>query len=171
MNQTPQPSALSEAHDGVVRNPPEMDTVNCAQANHRNQISLSPSPISQSDCAVEMQSRSHDPNTNMPDFNGQPTLLPASHGERPKSSDLRDSISKPTDSGLSTQSPRQSRSLSAWPLKLRYLPWNTDAHPNTQSILSFALCYYFIIASLICLFAFLLYIFPSPLLDLSSFRK
>ncbi|PUU72666.1 hypothetical protein B9Z19DRAFT_893454, partial [Tuber borchii] len=73
-------------------------------------------------------------------------------------SDLGDSVSKPTDSGLSTQSPWWSQPFSIPPLKLWHPPRRTDAHSNTQSILLFAVSRSFIIASLICLFAFLLYI-------------
>jgi len=47
-------------------------------------------------------------------------------------------------------------SLSIWSLELWYPPRKTDALPNTQSTLSFAVDRSFIIASLICLFAFLL---------------
>ncbi|PUU75105.1 hypothetical protein B9Z19DRAFT_898418, partial [Tuber borchii] len=85
--------------------------------------------------------------------------------------DLGDSISKSADSDLSTPSSKWSQALSIWPLRLLYPPWKTDARPNTQSLLSFSIDQYFILASLICLFAFLLYILPSPSLDLFSFRK
>ncbi|PUU78390.1 hypothetical protein B9Z19DRAFT_1084195 [Tuber borchii] len=92
------------------------------------------------------------------DFNGQSAPLPSSHHERPQLSDLKDSVSKPTDGGLSTKSLWSSRPFPVRPLKLWHPPRKTDAHPNTQSILSFAVGRSFIIASLICLFAFLLYI-------------
>ena len=171
ISQTPQSLALPELRYGVVRIPPEQNTANCAQADSGGQISFSPSSMPQNECVAEMQFRSHDPNTDMTDFSGQLAPLPASHHNSPHLSDLGDPVSKPTDSGLSTQSPRRPQPFSIWPLKLWYPPRKTDTHPNTQSILSFAVGRSFIIASLICLFAFLLYTFPSPLLDISFFCK
>ena len=53
------------------------------------------------------------------------------------------------------------------PLKLRHPPWKLDAHPNAQIILSCPVGRSFIIASLI--FAFLLYIFPRVIYNLSTF--
>ena len=170
MNQTPRPFALPEVHYEVVRNPPERDTVNYAQANYSSPISPSPSAMPHNDFVVEMQARSHDLDADMTDFHGQPAPLMTSHHERSQLSGLKDSLSKPTDGCLSTQSPRRSHPLSTWPLNLWYPPQKTDAHPHTQSILPFALGRSFITAFPICIFAFLLYILPPPLLDISSFH-
>jgi len=170
-NQTPQPPALSEEHNAVVSIPPERGNVNCAAADRDSPTSLPPSSMTRDKCVVGMQFRSHDSNTDMKDFNGQPEPLPATHHQQPRLSDLGDSIPRPVDSGPSTQSPRLPQSLSIWPPEFLYPPQKTDAHPNTQSIFLFAVDRPFIIASLICLFAFLLYVFPFSSPDIFSFRK
>ena len=170
-NQTPQPLALSEEHDTIVSIQQERGNVNCVAADRGSPTSLPPSSLTRDECVVGMQLQSHDSNTDMTDFNFQPEPLPAAHHQLPRLLHLGDSIPGPADGGPSAQPPRWPRSLFIWPSELRYPPRKTDAHSNTQPIFSFAVDRSFIIASLVCLFAFLLYIFLSSSLDIFSFRK
>jgi len=108
----------------------------------------------------------------MADFDGQPLPLLVARNEQPTLPDIPDIVPKPIDISLSAQSPWWSqRIFSSWPSKLWRSPGKSDAPPNTQSILPFAINRSFILASLICLLAFLLYIFPLSSRDMSSFRK
>jgi len=64
----------------VARILQEREDVDSCESNHGGQAPLSPS----SRCAgefAEMQFSSHDPNTDITDFNGQDNLIPATHGE------------------------------------------------------------------------------------------
>ncbi|PUU74179.1 hypothetical protein B9Z19DRAFT_891341, partial [Tuber borchii] len=72
-------------------------------------------------------------------------------------------LPKSTDRALPPTEPSTLPQLpSMWLLKFRYPPKETNIHPNnTRSALSIAVDRYFIIASLICLFAFLIYFLPS----------
>ena len=170
-NQTLQPPALSVEHDAVVSIPWARGNGNRAAVDRGSPTSLPPSPVTRDECVVGMQPRSHDSNTNMTDFDSPPEPLPAAHYQQPRLLDPGDSIPKPADSGPSIQSPRWPQFLSIWPPEPRYTPRGTDAHPNTQSFLPFAVDRFFIIASFICLFALFLYILPSSSLDIFSFRK
>jgi len=170
-NQTPQPLALSEEHDTIVSIQQERGNVNCVAADRGSPTSLLSSSLTRDECVVGMQLQSHDSNTDPTDFNFQPEPLPAALHQRPRLLHLGDSVPGPADGGPSAQPPRWPRSLFIWPSELRYPPRKTDAHANTQPIFSFAVDRSFIIASLVCLFAFLLYIFLSSSLDIFSFRK
>ena len=170
-NQTLHPPALSEEHNAAVNIPQERGNVNWAAADRGSPISLTPSSVTRDECVVGMQLRSHDSNIDVTDSDGPPEPLPAAHHHQPRLLDLGDSIPSPADSSPLTQSPRWPLSLSTWTSELWYLARKTDAHPNTQSILSFTVKRSFIIASLVCPFAFLLYLFPPPSLDIFSLRK
>ena len=65
VNQTPQSLTLPEGHYGVVSTPHERDNVNCAAAHRGASTSLPPSAMHPDESVVEMQLRSHDPNTDM----------------------------------------------------------------------------------------------------------
>ena len=170
-NQTPQPPALSEGHNTVVSIPQERGNVNCAAADHGGPSSLTPSPVTRDECAVGMQLQSHDSSIDMAGSNGPPEPLPVTHHQQSRLVNLADSISKPADSGgPSAQSPLWPQSLPIWPPELSNPPPKTDAHPSIQPIFSFAVNRSFVIAFFVCLFAFLLYIFPSSSLDIFSLR-
>ena len=90
----------------------------------------------------------------MRDLNGRPALLLPDYDEKLRVLGLKSSIPKPADSGLSsTARPWLSQLPFSDPLKLWYPPWRIDAHPSTRSILSFAIDWCFIVASLISLFS------------------
>jgi len=145
----------------------ERGNLNSDAADRSGPTSILPSARYGARCVVDMQFGGDDPNTNVPDFNREPTLPSADH-ERPKVLDLEDSVSKSIDSDLSLTEP--SRLSPTWPLKPWYSPRNTHTHPNTQPAPPLAVDGSFIIASLVCLLAFLLEVLPS-LLDILSPHK
>ena len=122
---------------------------------------------------MEMRSRSDDPNTDISDLADQSALPSADRDKQEVIWDLKDPLSKSRDSDLSSgELSRLSQPPSVVPLKPQHPPKTTGTHPSaSHSILSFAVDQRFIISSLICLFAFLLYILPSSSLDIFSFRK
>ena len=166
--QTPLSFARSNGHDGVVEMLLERGSINSDAAARIGPTSILPSARYGVQCMVDMQFGGDDPNINVPDFNWEPTLPSVDHDERPKVLDLEDSVSKSAGSDLSSTEP--SRLSPARPLKSWYSPRNTHTHPNTQSAPSFAIDRSFIIASLVCLLAFLLEVLPS-LLDVLSPHK
>jgi len=113
MNQTPQRLPLSEDHDGVARTVREEANLNRAAPDCGCQTSLSLTPVPRDQFAAEKPFRSHDPNSNMANIDGQRAPLPVAHNEPPGSPDLGDSIPE------SAQSHRRSHRLfSIWPLKV-----------------------------------------------------
>ncbi|PUU75146.1 hypothetical protein B9Z19DRAFT_1091031 [Tuber borchii] len=145
----------------------ERGNLNSDAADRSGQTSILQAARDGARCVVGMQF-GDDPNINVPDFNGEPTLPSADHNERPKVLDLDDSISKSADNDLSSTEP--SRQSPTWPLKPWYSPKNTHTHLNTQSAPSFAVDRSFIIASLVCLLAFLLEVLPLLLDILSPYK-
>ena len=121
---------------------------------------------------VEMQSGGDDPSTEISDLTSQPVLPSADRDKQEVLWGLDDSISKPRDNGLSSAKMSTSQPPSVSPIKPQHPPKTTGTHPSiSQSIISFAIDRRFILPSLICLFAFLLYILPSLSPDIFSFRK
>ena len=57
------------------------------------------------ECAVATQFRSHDPNTDITDFKGQPTLPPVDPNEQEPAFDRNDSFSMSLDNNLPTAEP------------------------------------------------------------------
>lgn len=163
---TPLSFARSNGHDGVVEMLLEQGDLNSDIADRSSPTSILPSARCGGQCVVDLQFGGDDPNTNVADFNGKPTLPSADHNERPKVPDLEDSVPKSADSDLSSTEP--SRLSPTWSLKPWYSPRNTHTHPNTQSTPSFAVDRSFIIASLVCLLAFLFEVLPSSLDILSQ---
>jgi len=167
MNQTPQRSALLEGHDGAATILQKQGNPNCAAVDCCGPTSFPRSTLPQDEPMFGTQFGSHDPNTNS---DGQHPPLQVAPNEQPRSPGLGDSVPKSTVTGLSTQSPWWSLPLFfIWPPNLRYSPRKPDAPPNTRSILSFPVTRSFILASVVCLLAFLLYIFSSLSGDMSSF--
>ena len=168
LNQTPQRLALLEGHDGAATILQKQGNPNCAAVDCCGPTSFPRSTLPRDEPVVETQFRSHDPNTNS---DGQHPPLQVAQNEQPRLPGIGDSVPKSTVTGLSAQSPWWSLPLFfIWPLNLRYSPRKPDAPPNTRSILSFPVTRSFILASVVCLLAFLLYIFPSLSGDMSSFR-
>ena len=171
-SQTPLSLALSKGHYGVVRIILGCGDANSGTLNPGGQASFPP-PIGHGDQGVvEMQFRGGGPSTGIADLDGEPTLSPADPDEREVVLDFKDSLSESADDGFSsTELSRLSQPSSVGPLGFWCSSAKTDIHPSTtQSILSFAADRCFIIAFLVCLFAFILYVLP-PLLDALSFYR
>ncbi|PUU76133.1 hypothetical protein B9Z19DRAFT_991703 [Tuber borchii] len=118
-----------------------------------------------------MQSTGDYPTVSSTDFNSQPAFPSGDTSERGEESHLLHSDSQSPDSDFSIEPPQppSMRLSKPW-----HPPRKTRTHSiNLQSILLFAVNHFFIISSLICLFAFLLYILLFSPLDniIFSFRK
>jgi len=83
MNQTPQRLPLSEDHDGVARTVREQANLNRAAPDCGCQTSLLLSPVPRDQFAAEKPFRSHDPNSNMANIDGQRAPLSVAHNEPP----------------------------------------------------------------------------------------
>ncbi|PUU73834.1 hypothetical protein B9Z19DRAFT_891273, partial [Tuber borchii] len=76
--------------------------------------------------------------------------------------DSKDSAPKSVENDVSAAEPPMVPQLPlTQPLKSLCPPRKTDTHPNGRSHLSFAADRFFLVASFICLLAFLVYIFSS----------
>ena len=170
--QTPLSLALSHGHDGVVKTIQEWEDANSGTADSGHQTPLPPSTGNGGECVVEMQFTDNDISVGTPDINGLPVLPLADHNGREVVLNFKDSVSMLADTDFSTEPSEQSQPPSVGPVQPQHPPRTTASHPSTiQSILLFAVDQRFIISSLIYLFAFILYILPSPSLDVFSFRK
>ena len=170
--QTPLSLALSQGHDRVVKTIREWENANSSTADLGGQTPLPPSTGNGDECVVETQFANNDLRVGAPDIHNLPALPSANCNGQEVISNPQDSVSLPLHSDLSTESPRQSQTSPVGPLQSPHTPMTAHPHPNpSKSILSFAVDQLFIISSLICLFAFLLYILPSPPLDILTFRK
>ena len=171
MTQTPHRLALPEGHGGVARILPEQVNLDCALTDCSGPTSLPSSTVPRVECTAETQFRYLDPNTNMANSDSYHPPLQVAHNVQPRSPGLGDSVPNSTVNGLSGQSPWWP--LPAFPtssLNLLFSPQNPHAPSKTQSILSFPVTRSFIIASIVCLLAFLIYIFPPLSRDMPSFR-
>jgi len=123
-----QPTPLLAAHceqprlldppDPVSKSARECDNVDCAVADGCGPISPPPSTLPRDECIREMQFRSHDPNPDTIDPNGQPAPLPTTPDQPSTLLDSRDYVTGAADSGLPPQSPRRSQPPPIWPLGL-----------------------------------------------------
>ena len=130
MDQIPLSPALSEGHDGVVRQPREWDTAGCATADRGSSTSPQPSAVPRDERVGEMQFRSHDPNPDTIDPNGQPAPLPSTPNQRPGLLDPGDSVTESADGGRLPQSPTLSQPLPIWPLMLCCRRRKIKTHPS-----------------------------------------
>ena len=163
--------ALSQGHDGIVKIILEWLGSNLHIANGGDQSSLPPSAENIDECVVQMQFRRSDSSADILDLNDPPTRSSADCNRQKVVLDSKDSISMPADNGSPTKPSSQPQLPSVGPLKSWYPPNITATHLSiTQLILSLAVHLRFII-SLICLFAFLLYIVPSWSLDIFSLHQ
>ena len=78
------------------------DKVNCTAEDLSSPTSFLPSAMHPDKSVVEIQFRSHDPNTDITDSSGELGLLSAAHGEPPGLLGHSDSVSMSAGSGLST---------------------------------------------------------------------
>ena len=167
---TPLSLAVSQGHDKVVRI--LWENANSLTTDCGGQASL-PSTGHVSGCAVDMQFSCHNPDTNIVDLTGQLASPQADPDDQGGVSDLHNSVPKPADTDLSTTEPSvlpQPPSMS--PLKVLCPSEKTHTHPSTtQSTLSLRLNRYFLIASFVCLLAFLVYVAPPPLPYIPSSRR
>jgi len=156
-NQSPLLLAPSEGYDRVARILREPGNVNSAATDCSGQASP-PSTGHRVVFAVEMQPAC-DHNTDTTDLTWQPALSSAERNEREVVSDLKHPVPKSIESDISpTEPPGLSQPPATGPLE------KIETHPRaTKSTLSFSVYWCFVVSSLICLFAFFLYIFPSPL--------
>ena len=169
-NQTPLSLALSKGHNEVVRI--FHDNANPYTTDRGDQTSLPPSAGHLGGRAVDMEPQSHDPNTRIIGFNAQPPFPPADPDEREVVSDHTEPLPRPADSDLPSTKQSRLRQLHSWLPKLSRPPRKTNCHSNNyRSALSLALDRYYLIASLICLLAFLAYIFPPSLPHILSSYK
>ena len=171
INQSPLSLALSKGHDEVIRI--LRGNANSCSTGHGGQAPLPPPPLPPSPLpssaedadgrAVDIQSRSHVLNTDITDLTTAPTLSSANLDERDGVFDPEGPLPKSADSDLSsTEPPMLPPPISSRLLKSSSPPGKSDNHPhNTRSTPSLALDRYFLIASFICLLAFLVYILPS----------
>ncbi|KAG0135462.1 ankyrin repeat-containing domain protein [Tuber indicum] len=142
-NETPLSRARSNGHEQVVRLLLDRGRVNSPGVDCAGRESP-PASSGHGDCAVALKFKCA---THITDISGQHALPSPDPGDREPVSDLP-SIEQPT---LSKTPPR-------WPLSFWSLRRRADPHPdNTRSTLSFPVVRYFIVASLVCLFAFLVY--------------
>ena len=171
-SQIPLSLALFEGHDEVVKILLGWDNVNSDPVARRSRTFFLPSGVPRNEHAMEMRSNGDDPNIDISDLTGRPALSSPDCDKQEVVWGLDDSVSKSRDRDLSSAELPVSRLSSVGPLKPRRPPKTTGTHPSaSQSILSLAVDRRFIISSFICLFAFILYILPSPSLDVFSFRK
>ena len=173
-SQTPLSLALSKRHGGVVKMILDRENADSDTADGGSQVSLPLPTAHESGRAEEMRFRGDDPNTNIADFNGQPALPSAELNEREMVQGFEDSVSKPADIDFSpTQQPRLPLPPSVGPLNSQCPQGGTRTHPNaSKNSLSSAIDRRFVVSSLVCLFALLLYILSPPSLDnIFSSRK
>ena len=172
--QIPLSLALSHGRHGVVRTIREWGNANSGTADPGRQIPplsstgngdefLVELPFFRDGCGFSVDTS---------DSDGRPAPPSADYNEKEMVLNPQDSVSLPIDSNFSTEPSRQSQPPPVGPLQPPHPPKTTSTHPSpSQSIISFAVNQRFIISSLICLFAFLLYILPSSSLDILLFRK
>ena len=171
-SQTPLFLALSHGHYGIAKIIQKWRNANLDIADHDGQTPLLPSAGSGDECVVDMRFRGNNSSADTSDPNSLPAPLSAHSNERAVVIDPKHSISMSIDSNLSTELSRVPQPPSFGPLKSPYPPKNASTHSSTtQTTLSFTANRPFILSSLICIFAFLLYILSSSSSEIFSFRK
>ena len=164
-NQASPSLALSERHSDAVRI--LQGNANAHITDRSGQALLPQSAQHRHECAVGMISRARDPNTDIADLSTQPTLLLTDPDTREALLDSKDSVPTHVENDLSaTELPMLPQSPPTQPLKSLWPPRKTDTHPSDRSHLPFTVDRYFLIASFICLSAFLVYILPSFLITI-----
>ena len=162
-NKIPLSLALVKGHNrdvGVLR-----DNVNSHTTDRCGQVSLPFFLRHRDEHTINIQSNSHDLNTNVKVSNSPPAATLAHLHYRERILRLKDRFPKCVDRNLSsTKLPLLPQPPFISRLKFSCLLWQTEIHPNnTRSALLFAPNRYFIIASFFCLLVFLVYLPPPPL--------
>jgi len=153
-NQTPLSLALSEGHDEIVEI--LLGNSGSRAVDHSGQALLLASSRNGDECAVDMQFRDRDSNSDIAGIN-TPLVLPSAivNGQ--------EGVSDPKDPPPSTKPPTLPQRF-MWLLKFWSPHRKTDSDTNNpRPTLSLALYRYFLIASFICLLAFLVCVLPSPI--------
>ena len=165
-NKTPLLLALSEGRDKIVRMILERAAIKSDMAGPIGQESLPPSAGDEDESVAEMQ-LSDGLDTNTGDPRGDPTSPPADSNVPEVVSDCEGSFLSSTHS---TAPPSPPQHPSPGPLKCRYSRSQTATHPNgTPSMAGIAAKKHLIIASFVCILAFLLYHHLFSLPDIFSF--
>ena len=159
-NQASPSLALSEGHSDAVRI--LQGNANTQMTDRSGQASLPQSAQHRREYAAGMISRARDPNTDIADLSTQPTLLLADPNAREVVLDSKDSVPKSVENDVSaTEPPMVPQLPPTQPLKSLCPPRKPGTHPSNLSHLPFAVYRHFLIASFICLSAFLVYILSS----------
>lgn len=158
-NQTPPPLALNKRHHDALSI--LQDNANSHTTNRGGPEPLAPSAGHGEECAMDVRSRSHDPNTNTAVLSMLPAPPPVHPDEREKVLDLQGPVSERANTELLIKPSVLPQPPSILPLQPLCPPTKTNTHPKgTRSSPSFTLNRYFLIASFICLLAFLVYSAP-----------
>ena len=158
--------ALAQGHDGIAKAILEWDNANSDTADRGGQASLTPLARTGDECAAEMQFPGNDSSPYTLDLNGLSAPPSVDRIRREVVLDSKNSVTMSTDGDFSTKPSGQPQPPSPNPPEPQYPPQNI----STQAVFSFATERLFII-SLICFFAFFLYILSSSSLDIFSSRK
>lgn len=166
--QTPLSLALNKGrHEawGILQDNANSHTIDCGSPEP-------PAPTTRhgEECAMDAQSRSQDPNTNTTELSVQPAPPPVHPDEREKVLNLQGPVSESANTEPSSiEHSVLPQPPSILPLQPLCPPTKTNTHPTgTRSTPSFTLNGYFLIASFICLLAFLVYVPPPLLLHIFS---
>ena len=166
-DQTPPSLALSKGRDGAMLIIHERGNI-----NSDCQTTLPPVAGSRDQSVVEIQFRVDDPSIIIANLNSHPTLLSVDHDVRSRVADVKDYISKSAGSDFSSTEPsKPSQSSSVCPITSPPSRQKTGTHPNSsRSTMPIVADWYWVIASSICLLAFLFLISPSSS-SISPFHK
>jgi len=161
-NQTPRLLALYYGYDKIARMISERADTNPNTADPSSQTSRPLSAEDGEESPAETRPGGDHPSTNMADPISQPTSPPA-HPNTPEGlSDCQGSIPNSANSTIPSTEPPDPPPLKFWH-SLRNIA-------NTLSALSIVINRHWIIASLVCILAFLLYILPFQLSNVFSFH-
>jgi len=163
--QTPLWWALSIGHEEVARILQQQGNISSDTTDPGGQASLPPSTRDEGEPPAEIQLPTDDPTTDIADL---PLVDP---DEKDGTPDINHFIPTSIDNDLSTEPSTPPQHPSTRPLKSLHPPSKSDTHPNTRPTHLLALDRYIIIASLICLFAILIYLLPFSSLDLFPFYR
>jgi len=158
-SQAPPPPPPPKRYDGDVGVLLEPGNIGSEAAGSGGQASLPPPTQPRVGCLAETQFGSHNPNTDITDFNSQLSFPQADSGEPEQVLNLEDSVSVSRDNKLQANEPSMpSRAASLWPLKSPFSLRKSDTRPsNTTPTLPIVLNWYWIIGSCVCLLALLAY--------------
>jgi len=168
-NQTPLSLALSQGHHKIARMISERTSPKSNTAGPIIQA-LPPSAQHGEEPEAEKQLRCDHPNTKPAVPIGPPTSPPADLNTPEGAPDCKDSISNSADSTIpSTEPPSPPRPHPRWRLKF----WHSLCKIGTltRTPRQPTINRHLVIASFVCILAFLLYILPFPLPDMFSFYR